>query len=350
MSQLQKGKKQKISLLKEPKKLANESSFTYILRTLLKHSPYYVTGTIFSKQLKISRVGIWSKINKLRQEGIKIEATQNRGYRLAEEPKKTNIHLLNAWMNLLNNNLNIHLHESIKSTNSEAERLLAIGEDAPFAVLTNYQTGGRGRHGKKWVCPKNGNMNLSFASRPNVNFTQMRTLTLWLGINVVKLLRKITGSNNIKIKWPNDIVIDARKIGGILTEASIDCENVKSLVIGIGINCNSTRSDFPNPLSDTITSLREISGKQISINEISAKLLVSIQNSLDKLIDGLDSITLLDDWNKLDALFNKRIQVINGKNKIAGVAQGIDNDGNLLLKLKNGEVKKVNSGDTSIQK
>ena len=71
---------------------------------------------------------------------------------------------------------------------------------------------------------------------------------------------------------------------------------------------------------------------------------------MDKLLDGLDSKTLLDDWNKLDALFNKRIQVINGKNKIAGVAQGIDNDGNLLLKLKNGEVKKVNSGDTSIQK
>ena len=71
---------------------------------------------------------------------------------------------------------------------------------------------------------------------------------------------------------------------------------------------------------------------------------------MDKLLDGLDSKTLLDDWNKLDALFNKRIQVINGKNKIAGVAQGIDKDGNLLLKQKNGEVKKVSSGDTSIQK
>ena len=155
-------------------------------------------------------------------------------------------------------------------------------------------------------------------------------------------------SNKVKIKWPNDIVIDDRKIGGILTEASIDCENVKSLVIGIGINCNSTRSDFPNPLSDTITSLREISGRQVSINEISAVTGIHT-NSLDKLLDGLDSKTLLDDWYKLDALFNKRIQVINGKNKIAGVAQGIDNDGNLLLKQKNGEVKKVNSGDTSIQ-
>ena len=93
-------------------------------------------------------------------------------------------------MNLLNNNHNIHLHDSSKSTNSEAERLLAIGEDAPFAVLTNHQTEGRGRHGKIWVCPKDGNINLSFASRPNVNFAQLRTLTLWLGINVVKSFDK----------------------------------------------------------------------------------------------------------------------------------------------------------------
>ena len=73
---------------------------------------------------------------------------------------------------------------------------------------------------------------------------------------------------SLQVKWPNDIVIDDRKIGGVLTEASIDCENVKSLVIGIGINCNSTRSDFPSPLTDTISSLKEISGRQISINEI----------------------------------------------------------------------------------
>ena len=149
------------------RKSKTENPSSYVLRMLLGASPYYVSGSMLAQKLKMSRVGVWSRINKLRQAGLSIEASQNRGYRLADEPDLLNLPLIEAWMKECRKNCKVFVYDELDSTNSEAERLLANGEKAPFAVLANTQAKGRGRLGRNWHSPKGGNLYLSLAFRPN---------------------------------------------------------------------------------------------------------------------------------------------------------------------------------------
>ncbi|MEC7543604.1 MAG: HTH domain-containing protein, partial [Verrucomicrobiota bacterium] len=144
---------------------------------LLSASPYYLSGSLLAERLKMSRVGVWSRIDKLRKVGLCIEAAQNRGYRLAGEPNQLNIHLLEAWLSENAQPCKVFLRESTDSTNSEAERLLANGNPAPFAVLANTQTQGRGRLGRSWHSPRDGNLYLSVAFRPDVDLIKLRSFT-----------------------------------------------------------------------------------------------------------------------------------------------------------------------------
>ena len=138
----------------------SENPSSLLLRILLSASPYYVSGSIIAERLKMSRVGVWARISKLREAGLLIEASQNRGYRLSAEPIKYNQPLLEAWLNQVHTKCKIYVHDTIDSTNSEAERLLANGEKGPFAVISNHQSKGRGRLGRKWYSPRTGNINI----------------------------------------------------------------------------------------------------------------------------------------------------------------------------------------------
>ena len=221
---------------------------SYVLSMLLNASPYYVSGSILAEKLKMSRVGVWSRVDKLRQAGLTIEASQNLGYRLAGEPNKFNLPLLKAWMKENKKTCEVYTHDQIDSTNNEVERLLANGQNAPFAVLANQQDKGRGRMGRIWHSPKGGNIYLSMGFRPNVQAIRIRNFTLWQGLNICNFLRNYLGNDKIKIKWPNDIFFEGKKLAGMLSEASIDCERIKTLIFGIGLNVNVSSRHYPKGL------------------------------------------------------------------------------------------------------
>ena len=204
---------------------------TFVLRSLLQATPHYVSGNHLAERLKMSRVGVWARVNKLRKSGLSIEASQNRGYRLAGEPDLLVRPLLDAWFKELNINYPLHLLENTDSTNSETERLLASGEKAPFAVISQQQQSGRGRMGRTWHSPKGGNLYLSIGLRPDVELVRLRNFTLWQGVTIAKFLKGHTGIKSLMVKWPNDLVSGQKKVGGMLTEASIDCDQVRSMVL-----------------------------------------------------------------------------------------------------------------------
>ena len=245
---------------------------------LLSASPYYVSGSMMAQKLKMSRVGVWSRVDKLRKAGLSIDASQNRGYRLVAEPNLLNQPLLEAWLKECRESCKVFVHDELDSTNSEAERLLANGEKAPFAVLANMQRKGRGRLGRNWHSPKGGNLYLSMAFRPDVELIKLRSFTLWQGLKIAMLLRSLTGIEGISVKWPNDLVFEQKKIGGMLTEASIDCERVRSLVFGLGLNVNCPKSRFPASLAKIATSIESVSEQTFRIHEFAAKI---IKTTLD---------------------------------------------------------------------
>ena len=318
---------------------------SYVLRMLLNASPYYVSGSILAEKLKMSRVGVWSRVDKLRQAGLTIEASQNLGYRLAGEPNKFNLPLLKAWMKENKKKCELYTHDQIDSTNNEVERLLANGQKAPFAVLANKQNNGRGRMGRIWHSPEGGNIYLSLGFRPNVQAIRIRNFTLWQGLNICNFLRNYLSNEKIKIKWPNDIYFEGRKLAGMLTEASIDCERIKTLVFGIGLNVNVSSRHYPKGLKKDSVSLQDIMGEQLRLHEIASKLIKIILASYNETVTKSLNDELLDGWDEVDELKGTKIRINSGKEKITGKAAGIDGEGNLLVKLRNGRFKKVHSGE-----
>ena len=342
-----KRKRVKTSKFSSGLKMGNDPS-SYVLQMLINASPYYVSGSLLAENLKMSRVGVWSRIDKLRKAGLVIEASQNLGYRLVAEPNSFNLHLLNAWMKENRKTCEIFTHDKIDSTNNEVERLLANGEKTPFAVLANQQSKGRGRLGRTWHSPKGGNIYISLGFRPNVQAIQIRNFTLWQGLNICNLLRNFTGSDQIKIKWPNDIFFKGRKLAGMLTEASIDCERIKTLVFGIGLNVNIPTSQYPKALAKESISLQSISGEQIRLHELAAKLLKVILGSYKQTIAVNLEEELLNQWEQVDELIGKQIKVTSGNQIFSGKAAGINSGGNLLIKLRNGRSREVHSGEIKI--
>lgn len=298
----------------------------------------------------MSRVGVWSRIAKLREAGLSIEASQNRGYRLAAEPDKFNQSLLEAWIHEEKAKCKVFVLNSTDSTNSEAEKLLANGEKGPFAVVANEQKKGRGRLGRTWYSPKSGNIHLSIAFRPDVNLIKLRSFTLWQGVCIAELLRMHSGNNDISLKWPNDLVIKERKLGGMLTEASIDCERVRSMIFGIGLNVNSLSARYPKSISASSTSLHDLTGQTFRIHEITAKLIKVVITAYKQCIRGLSEKELEANWENMDALLEKKVEVKVGKETLYGKAAGIDTNGALKIKAKNGRIRLIHSGEVTIKK
>ena len=335
--------KNKTKPLKKP---ANPNAF--LLSSLLQASPHYVSGNYLAERLKMSRVGIWARVDKLRKEGLVIEASQNRGYRLAGEPDLLVRPLLEAWLNEIKRDCPFYLFENIDSTNSEAERLLADGRDTPFAVLSHQQKKGRGRLGREWHSPRTGNLYLSIALRPNVDLVKLRNFTLWQGISIGKFLQKFTGIEELKVKWPNDFFCGDKKVAGILTEASINCDQVRSLVLGIGLNVNS--NSFPEKITDHATSLKNFSGSNWRIHELAAKLIGVCLDASDECLAGSANEKLFKEWNKFDYLRGKKVRIESGQQTFNGKAHGIDSSGGLLVKLRNGHSKVAHAGEVSLFK
>ena len=344
------GQRKSVEPPEAKKKNLKENPSSFVLRILLSASPYYVSGSILADRLGMSRVGVWARITKLRQDGLTIEASQNRGYRLAGEPDKFNQFLMEAWLHKIRTKCKVFVVKSIDSTNSEAERLLANGEKGPFAVIANEQNSGRGRMGKSWYSPKGGNINLSIAFRPNLNLLKLRTFTLWQGISLAKLLRKYTGINNISVKWPNDLMVNGKKLVCMLTEASIDCENVKTMILGIGLNVNSLSSRYPKSISKVSTSLRDLNGQIFRIHEMTSKIIKTVLSNYKKCVLGLTRKELLENWDSMDALFEKNVQIKIGKKVVKGKAVGINEDGSIKIQSKNGRIKSVCSGELTVEK
>ncbi len=348
MAKYPEGRRRSVSPKPRGKRLKHEDPSCYLLRTLLAASPYYVSGTLLAERLKMTRVAVWGRIDKLRSQGLVIEAARNRGYRLESEPDHLNQHLLEAWLSERGVACPISVFNSLDSTNSEAERQLAAGRAGTFAILANLQKKGRGRFGRNWHSPSAGNLYISVAFHPKMPAMRLRLLTLWLGIRLCKHLRSISGTE-LMVKWPNDLVVDGRKAGGMLTEASIDPERVRTLTFGLGLNVNATRNRFPKSLKNTATSLRNETGTSFRLHELTANVIGVILDGYKECVTGIDPKRLLESWTPLDALAGRRVTALAGKNSVKGKVAGIDETGALLVKARNGRVRSVNSGDVTLQ-
>ena len=217
-----------------------------ILREMLARESGWVSGVALASKLGMSRVAVWHHMEKLRAEGFEFEASgpwDTGSCRARRAPCGADRDAAQGPAS----GVPLSVLDEVDSTNDEAARQLAEGKAAPFAVFARRQTRGRGRFGRVWHSEFTGNLYASFAFRPEVPPERMQTFTLWMGLNICELIANFARLRP-GLKWPNDIVFDGRKAGGMLTEARVDADRIRDLIFGLGLNVNGPAGGWPADL------------------------------------------------------------------------------------------------------
>lgn len=320
-----------------------------ILRELTGAAPDYVSGAALAKKLDMSRVAIWQHMEKLRAQGFEFEGKKSQGYRLSKKPDQLHSTFIEALLKSRKREFPLTVLDTVDSTNDEAARQLAAGREAPFVVLSREQTKGRGRFGRTWHSGDHGNLYASFAFRPHVSPQRMPTFTLWMGVSICELITTLCGVK-AGVKWPNDIVFDGRKAGGMLTEARIDADQMRDLVFGLGLNVNQPAGSWPTDLAKRATSLAAEAGRPIDLNHFAAALIGRVLLAYNQFLAGDHESLLSAAWTRHDTLRGRTIAVLNGAQRIEGTASGIDEYGSLLLRDKRGHMQRFTAGEVTLEK
>ncbi|MBA4138381.1 MAG: biotin--[acetyl-CoA-carboxylase] ligase [Opitutus sp.] len=319
-----------------------------ILRELLAQGDEPVSGPRLAKILGVSRVAVWQHLKKLAEQGFVFEGVRTRGYRLTKTPDPLHLSLIRAHLGRQRAPQLVCL-ERVDSTNSEAERRLALGEAVPLVILAREQTRGRGRRGRPWHSAANGNLYSTFVFRPQVEPARLQDFTLWMGLNVCELVENFCKLSP-GLKWPNDLLLAGKKAGGMLTEARVDADQVRDVVFGLGLNVNGRAADLPPELRRTATSFAEAGGAPVDLNKFAAALIGRVTRAYEQFVDGGYREAFEKLWSRYDILRGKTVTVIQGTRTVRGTATGIDAEGSLLVKTGTGALERFRAGEVTLGK
>lgn len=320
-----------------------------ILRELLAADSGYVSGNKLAQQLGLSRVAVWMQLQKLTKQGFVFEAARSRGYRLVKTPAQLHHALIVAHLAGRARLPNLVTLDRIDSTNSEAERHLAAGARTPLVILARAQTQGRGRRGRVWHSPPGGNLYSTFVFRPKLEPARLQDFTLWMGLNICELIANFC-SLAPGLKWPNDILLNGRKAGGMLTEARIDADAVHELVFGLGLNLNVRAAELPRDLQRTATSLAEAAGAPVDVNRFAAALIGRVLGAYTRFVEGDYRDKFGELWQRFDILRGQPVTVTQGDRTFTGSATGIDDEGSLIVRLESGQTERFRAGEVTLRK
>ena len=315
-----------------------------ILEVILDNEKEFISGEELSKKLGISRTAIWKHIRILRSQGYNIESVNKKGYRLVDEPTDL-LNPQNIYRNLKTKFIgkNVLHFETIDSTNDYAKKIGNELRDGSV-IISEEQTKGKGRLGRVWESKAGEGIWMSIILKPNIIPNKAPFITLIAGASIVKALN-ILGVD-AKIKWPNDITINNKKLSGILTELSAEIERVNYIVVGIGMNVKDT--DFEEELKDKATSLYK-ENYNVSRIDIVKEILCQLEKLYLDYIEKDDKKEVLDICRQYSAIINKEIYVIKNDQKELVDCIGINEEGNLIIKNKDGNLEEIMSGEVSIR-
>lgn len=303
----------------------------------------YVSGEQLSEWLGCSRTAVWKHIRSLRVEGYTFEAIPRKGYRLIGEPDRLSAAGLLAGLSTRTMGRTLKLFDSVESTQTIAHRLAEEGAEEGTLVVAEQQTAGRGRMGRSWHSPKGKGVWMSLVLRPRIPVHFTPQLTLLVAVALCRTIRKMEPLA-VAIKWPNDLLIEGKKISGILLESSAEDERLKHVVAGIGISANMRADDYPPELREVGTSLAIASGKEWNRAELIQAFLAQFE-ALYELYhaEGFEPIRAA--WEALAVSLGKPVRARTPKGDVAGVAESIDDMGALLVRQADGSMVKLYSAE-----
>lgn len=297
-------------------------------------------GTEIAKALGVSRMAIWKVIQRLKNYDIGIKS-EHLGYRL-ESPlfllEKSKI------QKYIHKDVTIDIFESLSSTNDYLKNLTST--TSPHICLAEHQINGRGRLGRSWGSPFGRNIYCSMSYVFQKDISEMAGLSLAVGILTVKTLETLDQRLKPSLKWPNDIYLEEKKVGGILIDLIAEANGTCKAVLGIGLNVNM--KDIPLKNVEKWTCLEEVMDQKLDRNKVVGKMINSLYKGMETFANrGFASF--LPDWKRLDFLDNKKVTLTSGQEVYSGIAKGISPQGHLILELSQG-LKQFSYGDTSLFK
>ena len=344
--------------------------------TALREKNDYVSGQTLCDTFGVSRTAVWKAVNSLRAEGYEIDSVQNRGYKLISTPEiysasEIEKNLQTDWISRP-----VIFYGETGSTNTECKKLLEEGKNAPLLVAAANQNAGKGRRGRSWESPRDTSISFSLGLKPDIEPACAPMLTLVMAVAVQKAIEGITGLRS-QIKWPNDIVINGKKVCGILTEMNLEETYISSVIIGVGINVGQTV--FPEEISDRATSIRvEMSKKRFpnetedrtggaadrteragtevteqagkcSRSALTAACINCFEKEYETFLQSMDLSGMKERYEQCMAGINETVRVLDPKGEYKGTARGITGDGQLLVELEDGRTEKVYAGEVSVR-
>lgn len=318
----------------------------YRLLSLLKEKVgLFVKGTEVAEALGISKAAVWKHVVSLRKEGYKVEASKREGYRLVSVPKKL-LPFEVAWgldtkriARLVDL---VHHKDLVGSTQEWAKFEAEKGAAEGSVYIAEGQMAGRGRMGREWFSPEGKGIWVSILLRPKLPPRMVTLLSLLAANCAAYAVEKETGVKAFT-KWPNDIVVGERKLGGVLVEMAGEPDWMRWVVVGIGLNVNIGEEEFPPEFRGRATSVAIELGKEVQGMPVLRRLILRLDEGYDLLLEGRRR-EVLEWWKEKEATLGKEVTVETERGIVTGTAVGVTMEGALILRTGEGKAKSVWSG------
>ncbi len=321
-------------------KLDNEK----IIQILKDHEGRFVSGEVISQEVGITRAAIWKRIAALKDLGYVVDARQNMGYRLMRSPDILTPSEIQYRLGTKIVGKEVRYYPVLESTNAEAFRLASSGAADGLVVITDHQTGGKGRLNRTWFSFRRQSISLSVVLRPKIVPYLATMLTYMTGI---ALYEAIYAQTAIKpsLKWPNDILMRGKKVAGVLCELNTETDIVNFAVIGMGVNLNVRKKRFPEEIREASTSLYEETKKRLKRVAFVKELLRQLDYWYSVFLrDGGDS-RILAEWKERSQIVGQNVRIRSFEEEIVGKVVDVDSYGALMIETEDDKKKRVIAGD-----
>ncbi|WP_153732238.1 biotin--[acetyl-CoA-carboxylase] ligase [Sporosarcina obsidiansis] len=318
-----------------------------LLKKLFAAKGEPVSGQDMADEFGLSRTAIWKYIKELEEEGYKIGSLRKKGYYLIEIPDLVNQANIKKHLQTAEYGHTIHYFKTCPTTQTIAHEEAQNGAADGTLIIAEEQTAGKGRLARPWTSNEGRGIWMSLIIRPELAPQQAPQLTLVTAVAIVRAIEEVADIQPV-IKWPNDILINGKKVTGILTELQADPDRVKAIILGIGLNANQELADFPEELQTIATSLRIEKGEKVDRALLVAKILEYVEQYTALYVEkGFAPIKLL--WESYASITGKRIRANMVNESVEGIALGISAEGLLELQLEDGTVRGIYSADIEIK-
>ena len=320
---------------------------TAILEAFYQAGGQFVQADDLGRQLKLSPAAVSAEIAELEKLGYTIESHPHLGYRLLGTPDRLTADDIRAQLKSRLVGSEILVFEETASTNDVVEHLAKSGAREGLVVFAESQTRGRGRRGRAWTSPRGKGLWFSVLLRPELPPTAAGRITVAASVAVARAIRQNCGVD-ARIKWPNDVTVNGKKLAGILTELRADADEILLAILGIGIDVNCKPEDFSSELASIATSLELQTGGAHDRVALAAQVLAELDKCYQAALTDFE--TIADEWAKLCTTLGRQIVVTMGQRRIEGFAQALDSDGALLLRRDSGQVERILGGDVVVER